>query len=514
MSYRPSKNLQTTTCPSKDTEYAVIGDTVSSTMYILKLIREGVSKKIHHITTGSDKISDNTESTDFIPNNTKTILHYLQNTKIHYVASENCNAICPPNTCSCDCGNQTDLSHYHTNKDVFFTSGSGPLGDIISSSIIPRIGPWFSQTTSSSKIQRYVDRFSTLSRLNPNEQTIACRLSELWNIPITDSVNTSSPAILGRHYTLKKKDGTKTIRQLFKAEYETMLSQSNVVSHNEQESIYFDPSTTEGNWNISSRNLNIPNVKVSFKTNPYNWIKLATKGEMEPNPIKIPVFYRAVIPILKSGGVSVGTRQTNGELSNPNYIPISVGSSSNPSGCGCNSTSSTSSCSSSGHEDYIHTHNTFSLHNFKNNKQSNLSWLGHTYLATEDYFPTDQKGWFASELYNLLIVESISLENRRDASYHTPHQEIHINYNKKTVEENYLKVFARIVSDIILTHTGTRITPESLLAETHLCVTHGTCFDFHLIENYSHRESPLTTILEMITGIFNTNHYTDYEGQN
>lgn len=540
MSTRPSRKLKSK-CPSKTTDYAIIGDTVSAVMTALKLRREGVCTTIHHITSGSDKTSDSLESTDFIPENSKNILHYMQNTKIHYATSEDCNVECPPpcstscnssssnctsctsqqvqacnqkcgtttSTCNCSCSCD-NLDHYYIDRDVFYTSGSGPIGDVVASPTLPRIGPWFSNSSSASKIQRFVDRYFPASSLSANEKLIACRLSDLWDIPLTDSPNVSGPSIMGRHYTLKKREGNKTLRQLFINEYQTMLAQSNVVSHTEQNCIYFDPSEmTEGNWHISGRNINIPDVKVLFKTNPYNWLTLATKGEMFPSPIKIPVFYRAVIPLLKSGSINIGTKQTNGELSTPNYSGIQLTNTTN-NNCGCDSSSQ---CPT--HEDYVHTHNTFSLHNFRsNNRQNTLSWLGHAYSTSEDFFPTDQQGWFSSDLYHLLIVECVSLENRRQASYNNSHQEVHINYNKKSTEEKYLRVFARIVSDVIVAYTGSRITPESLLRENQLCTGSGACFDYQLIHNYSHRETSLTTLLEMITGIFGTDHYVNYEGQN
>lgn len=545
MSSRPSNIYnKSTTCPDTETEYAVIGNTIAALMTVIKLVKAGVEKVNWITSTYSNVNAKGVDNLDFIPRNAKTILHYLISEKIHYTANEDCSPSCY----------DVDMSHYFVNRDVYYTHGLGQLGDMISNYILGHFGPWYHASGSNSdKIQPYVNTFTTRQPLNDNEYELMERLRCIWNIPKTDSVVVKGPSILCTKYILKKRSGYGFIRQLFKKEYNSIASRCGVNIHNLMDTLYFDSCTPEGNWNLSSHDWELDDVRVIYKTNPYSFMSVTSRGGLCPDNVNVPTFYRAVIPITANGQVNIGKKGTK----RFNFTPIvntdvptpscgcetrnNTGTSSKSStskvksGCPCNKRSSSSSSSSSScgscsdscpsslscnkkceDDNTLLMHNTFSLPDLDTCTSQNsgkLTWTGQTYLVKEDFFPTDQKGWYASSGYNLLVVECACFDNLRSVGFDKNTNEISIPYNRKKQEEKFLYQFAMIVSDIILAHTGTVITPESLLEQQDFKLTNGISMEGNLIENFMSRESTLTTLLEMIAGIYGGDHYVDYGEQ-
>lgn len=496
---RPSRNLGYS-CPDNDTEYAIIGNTVAALMYVLKLRKEGVTQKIHVVTGIHNNLyNKDVESMDFIVKEVKTILHTLMTAKIHYVPSSSSN--CPSGP----------LSHYHVDRCVHYLYGSGVLGDVISSPKLPNFGPWFHKNLGSSKqIQKYVKTFSTTQELNTIEQTVADRLNNIWSVPFTANVTVDTPSIACKHFFLKKVRHNKYIRELFKDVYEKVEDLPNVHFHNSTDTLYFEPGTTPGNYNIETRNWNLNDVKLVFKTNPYSFLNTAARGGLCVDPVSTPTFYRAVIPVASNGNVLVGTRGTN--TYGINYSPIVLPTNTVQQGkCGCSLT--TTSCNSicPANNNHVISENTFSLPDLDSTNSSNrITWAAHQYLTKEDYFPTNQTGWFAGNNYNLLIVEGICYDNKRNTTYSNPEQEIQVRYNGKEKEEKYLYQFARITCDVIFAYTGIVITPESILADQVMNVSTGAAMDSNLVENVMTRESSLTVLLEMIAGTFGHEYYSVY----
>lgn len=500
MSNRPSDNYRNRpNCPDNTTDYAVFGNTVAAIMHIIKLRKQGVTTTINLITSNHDntKMSD-VDSLEFIMKNAKTILHTLLSEKIHYIGTDDCGNSCYPNL---------NLDHYFVSRDVYYTHGLGPLGDVISSYIVGHFGPWFHKSNSnSSKIQPYVNTYTTKEELNPKELDMMQKLSDIWEIPATDSVVVNEPSILCKKYILKKQHGYKFIRQLFKSEFNYIKSQCNVKIHTLKEPVHFSESTvTPGNYDLNTYNWGLENVRVVFKTNPYAYLALTSRGDLCPDPIDIPTFYRAIVPVAKSG--SGNLRNANKNLK-----------SSNASNCGCpgsnqvgstNPLSCNKGCPSS--DVGLISHNTFSLPDLDAcNQSSDLVWAGQCYLCSEDYFPTNQYGWFADGNHDLLVVECVNYLNKRSVSFNKNDDELSIAYNHRRQEEKYLYQFAKIVTDIIRAHNGSTVTPESLLQAQDFNISNGSAMQSNYIENISMRESSLTILLEMIAGLYGGEHYVPY----
>lgn len=502
MSVRPSKNYSFgNTCPNNTTSYAIIGNTVAALMYVLKLRKEGITTPIHIISGIYSNLNNKgVEDLSYIPMNVKTILHSLLNDRIHYIGNEKC---------------PTDpYAHYLSERCIAYTYGCGTLGDVISASKLPNFGPWFHKNNGNSKqIERFVRTFTTQQSLNTIEQTIADRLQLLWTVPFTATVTVNTPSIACKQFLLKKVKRNRYVREIFKDVYNTVSSFPDVQFHNVPDTLYFEPSTvTTGNYDIESRTFNLNNVNLIFKTNPYSYLSTATKGGICTTPLDIPAFYRAVIPITQQGAIFVGQRGTNnyGVNFNPILASRAVPQASNSCGCANPTTTNCSTACPTGSNEPI-AENTFSLPDLDSQNSSNqLTWAGHQYLVDEDFFPTNQTGWFASTGYNLLIVECICYDNKRSSSFSNEHQEIQLSYNSKVQEEKFLFQFAKIVCDIIFAYTGTVIIPSSILADQSLTVSNGAAMDSNMVENITQRESSISILLEIIAGIYGSDFYVPY----
>lgn len=502
MSTRPSDLFNFgSSCPVTTTDYAIIGNTVAALLYVLKLTKDGVNTNIHVI-SGVYSNLDNfgVESMDYIPQNVRTILHSLISDRIHYFGPQQCPT--------------TAYSHYLIERCVGYMLGCGTLGDVISSPKLPNFGPWFHKNMNNSKqIQRFVDLFTTVGPLNTIESTLADRLNLIWGVPMASSVTVSQPSISCKHYLLKKVKHNMYVREIFKDIHDAIALKPNVFFHNAPNTLFFEKNlTTPGNYNINTHDWILNNVNLIFKTNPYSFLSVANRGGLCTAPVDIPSSYRAVIPITYTGAVSVGTVGSNNTGLTFSPLQIQKVTPTATTGCGCPSPTP-ANCDSTCPVDTNHViaENTFSLPDFgNNNNPTKLTWVGHQYLVEEDYFPTNQTGWFAGAGYNLLIVECICYDNARSCTFSNDNQEIQITYNSKAQEEKFLLQFGKIVCDVIFAYTGTIILPSSILAKQVLDVSNGAAMDSNMVENITLRETSLSIALEMIAGIYGHEYYSIY----
>lgn len=442
--------------------YAIIGDTVSSTLYAKRLLGNLVTTPITLINEGVDRTNiDKLANLDYAAANNKRILHTLTTEQLHMIPSGD---------------NQTekdDIINTQTEQVLHYHVGAGPLGDFISAYHIPRLGPWFTHSLNG-RLERFMSEYTIRSPLNNEELTIANKLKAVWNLPLTSSTIVKAPAILNSHYEFIQIKEDVATRELFLETYHNNNQASNVDYITEVDNLKLTPGATGGLYDITyNSGTGLMNVKPIWRTNPFTYLRLATEAGIDAGILELPTFYRAVIPIsINNSGTSGGI-----DLSN-----IATG------------------------EDLITTHLTFSLYDINNPKHSALVWLSQIYTAVEDLSVTDPAGKYADSGKTLLIIEALNTKNKRKASYNKSEHEIIINYNDRIAENGYLRQFAQVVSTIYQAYTGNSISVDTLLANASICDS-GACHDGNNVVDYGLRESPMISILELASHMYGVDIY-------
>ena len=459
MSKRPTskKDCIASTSSTNTYGYAIIGDTAAGTLYAKRLIGNKVTTQISLINEGVSRTNlDNISDTDFIAQNNKTSLHFLQHEKIHMISHG-------------DNIHQDDEDITTQQEQIIqFYVPSGALGDFISAYHIPRLGPWFTHSTET-RAEKFFGQNTTKTPLNSQEVIVSNYLANLWGLTSTSSFIVKKPSILNCHYTFVVDNSDTIEREIFLDYYQLVSQESNVDYITEKNNIKFEKITTN-TYNITGTDLSLESVKPIWKTNLYTYLRLATEGGLEPSPVQIPVFYRAVLPISQNAGsVDLTTLGDSGDL--------------------------------------ITTHIAFSLYDISSTKNSNLVWLVQCYTTTEDLSVVDPAGKYADTGKTLLIVEAICTKNRRNASYNMTEKEIQLKYNDKTVESGYLNQFAQIVSNVNAAYTGTTIPVDSLISDSSTCGPSGTCHDGNIVLDFAQRQSPLVTVIETIGQLYGKDLY-------
>lgn len=456
MSKRPttkSRNDQlTSNNMSNKYNYAIIGDTVASTLYARRLLGNRITTHITLINEGSDKvnISDLT-STKFAAINTKRILHYLKAERVHLIPAG-------------DISGEDDngLSNSQVDQVLYYHSGSGQLGDFISAYHIPRVGPWFSEA-SSNRLERFLTEFTLKSPLNNVELNIAAAIKSIWGLTSTSAVVVKNPSILNCHYEFIEENDDHSKRQLFLDTYHIVNQTNNIEYINEATNIKFNLDGS-GLYNITGSNFSLSGVKTIWRTNPYSSLRIAAMGGLDIPPMYLPTFYRYVASIPQIEGV-----QAAGDLTT--------------------------------------THLTFSLSDLANPKNSALVWLVQCYTVDEDLSIIDQSGRYADTGKTLLIIEAICTKNKRKITYNVGERESHVNYNSRVVENGWLHQFAQIASNVHKAYTGVIVPTDTLISDISVCSPNGTCHDSNSITDYSSRESPMVSIIELASHMYGLDIY-------
>lgn len=529
MSKRPTNQVRrapaNNTSSSNNYGYAVIGDTVEATLYAKRLIANNVNTPIYIISEGVDRTNIN-EISDvaFAANNTKKILHYLKSEQIHMVPSGDNNEV----------DDDSDSAIIQTERIIQYYVGSGPLGNFISAYHIPRIGPWFTHS-SSGRLERFLIESTLKSALKDYEAIIADRISRIWGLPLTSSITVTTPSVLNVHYEFLEQYQNTYTREIFLDEY-NMVNQSNNVDYiTEARNLHFTTSTgSTGSINITGTNISINNVHPIWKTNPYTYLRLATEGGLNPAPMLLPTFYRAVLSIPVHGTGTTGpTGITGGSVLVPGptgYICFAATGSTGLGNSPCNDNVSNvggpiglsgavcyigltgitgvNLSNASSTEDLVTSHITFSLHDIANPRHSGLAWLIQAYTVPEDLSIVHPDGSYADSSRTLLIIEALSTKNRRRTSYNIAEREIQVNYNDRIAETGYLRQFAQIVASVYNAYTGTLISVDTLVADASVCsATSGTCHDANTVTDYALRESPMVSVLELASHMYGLDIY-------
>lgn len=517
--------------------YAIIGDTTAATLYAKRLLGNNVTTPISIISEGVDRMNiEDIIDIDFPATNNKKILHYLNVEKIHMIPSG-------------DNPNDNDDITFQTEQIIHYHVGSGSLGDFIAAYHIPRIGPWFTHSTNG-RLERFLSESTVKSALTSQESLVVNRLSSLWGLTQTSSIIVKCPSILNVHYEFLKQVQDTYVREIFQDQYHMVNHSSNADYISEATNLRFTSTTGitgitgNGLYNITGNNINLQAIRPIWKTNAYTYLRLANEGGINTGPLMLPTFYRAIISVPIGGTGIAGITGITGLtdctpvagpsghvcLSCTGLSGTTVGSVIGVSGMTCICVPTNGSVGSglsgtfcfvgqsglsgidftnvSGTEDLITSHITFSLYDLANPRNSGLAWLVQSYTTLEDLSVVALNGRYADTGRMLLIVEAISTKNKRSTSYNIGEHEIQVNYNDRLAENGYFRQFAQIVAGVYNAYTGGFIPVDLLLSDTSICAPiSGICSDGDFILDYSVRESPMVSVIELASNLYGVDIY-------
>jgi hypothetical protein len=134
-------------------------------------------------------------------------------------------------------------------------------------------------------------------------------------------------------------------------------------------------------------------------------------------------------------------------------------------------------------------------------------WYVSCYTCNEDFSNPDQSTYAnVSEGKTLLIIEGISLNNRRVVSWDDINASVSVNLNPNNVEVGRYNAFMLIAANVYMAYTGTPPQLPSVGVNT-ICNTSGVCIDSYPLQHTASRESPLISIIRMLNSLYGGNTY-------
>lgn len=478
MSIRPSVQYRNAvTALPADINYVVIGDTALAVIYARKLIESfgTVTHPVYLLTSGNNQTTNsNVESLNYIPVNSETIDKCLKSARIHLVLSSN-----------------EIVSSALDRRDILFEqyynyySGAGPLGDSITAYYQPLVGPWF-QSDSSGQIETFVKRNTIQQALSQNEMIAATNIATLLGLSMTQSIVATKPSILTMNNIFVYYEKTKLERHIFSDEL-SLIPHNNVIEG--VNNIFISPNSTGCLNSVSYTTLKrtdtsippltpvvIENACVLWMDNIYDYVKTLGLSSVFHKKVQLPVFYRMIFAIPLINPV------TGIDLSNLNPLeyPLNMG-------------------------DGVTTRLTFCCTDVQSSSTTSLTpvWNTTVYTCSEDYANTvNSGGTYAAEGQTLLIIEAISLTNRRVVSWDDINTSVSVNLNPNAVELERYNAFLLLCANIYMAYTGNApLLP--IVGVQSVCSNTGVCSDFTPLEHSSAHESPMITVTRLLSSLYN-----------
>lgn len=483
MSIRPSSRIRSNVnapLPA-DTSYVIIGDTTLATIYANKIyetFKDNTPRpQIHMLTTGNDQITDvDVESLDYIMRHSQTIYKTLKPELVHLVLETN-----EPINTSLAPGN-TLLDQYY-----YYYSGAGPLGDGISSYYNAFAGPFFT-SDSRGRLDNFVKASTIQKDLTTSEFNVMNNIASLFKLAKTNSVVATKPSILTQNYIFVFQDSTKLERQLYLKEYVKLTNHNNVniATHVNNIKIvpnssstclstvtYSTPKHTEPS-NCTSDTKTINNACVLWMNNLYSYIRIMGMNNIEHKKVAVPVFYRTIFSIPKV------TPYINLANLDPNAYPLHIG-------------------------DGLTTRLAFTCTDVAEPGESmNMTtptWNITVYTTDEDFSDPNNSGVYADVANGktLLIIEGISLTNRRVFSWDSINAAVTVGLNSNEIELGRYGKFLLIAANVYQAYTGA--IPALPIGVQSVC-SDGVCSDYYTLEHSSDRESPMISVMRMLTSLY------------
>lgn len=474
MSIRPSSQVRAQAVLPANTSYVVIGDTSLAVIYATKLYESfkdnGTFPNIYLLTSGNDNTVDvNVEGLDYISRNNQTIYKTLKNTLVHLVLASN-----EPVSSSLATDNIIFEQFYQ------YFSGSGPLGDMVTEYYTPFVGPFF-QTDSRSRLENFVKSSTIQKDLTTNEFNVMNNIALIFNLAKTTSVISTKPSILTVNYIMVYNERSKLERQIYRDLYVDLTTPSSVNIATHVTNIKIAPtdsclSSVEYST-ISGVNPVIPNACVLYMCNLYSYAQITGMNNLNHKKIIVPVFYRCVFSMDK---VTPYVNLTNLD---PNVYPLNIG-------------------------DGLTTRLAFTCTDVPNPGEKlnyNVStWDVVAYTTDEDF--SNPGGTYAdtSAGKTLLIIEAISLMNRRVYAWDSLNSAVSVELNSNSVELGTYNKFLLIAANVYQCYTG--VPPLLPIGAQSVC-NNGICTDFFGIEHTSSRESPLQSTLRLLSSLYGNATY-------
>lgn len=486
MSKYAVRTRQTGSCSTSNTSpYVIIGDTVASTLYADRLLRNNVTQPVSVLIEGFDRLGDqNIEDLDFTYQVNAHPNHYTMLENIHLVQA-----------------------NQELGGTVNYRVGAGILGDFIAAYFIPRIGPWFDHSTHNNVNNLLLSTIKV--PLITQERSVTDFLTVMFNLYQTNNIIVTRPSILTSQYVFIKGRDDDYSRQLFYEQYEETRhpnmceSTTGVQYYTQTTNIFFSAGTTgTGVHTIQFNSLAgtgtvLSNVKTALKTNPFTYLRIEGEGlffgRLKPPSISMPTFYRCVIAIPL------------------NNTPVLITHPAPTGGTGTMSaTGGVNLTGVTGLGDGVTSYISFSMRDpLLQQHSSDIAWMMECYTTPLDLSVpgavngSNANGSFGSSGSTLLIVEGLSIKNRRNLSY-VSGNELKMILNSNNVEDGYMTQFANMVYIIYQAYTGntTTITPSILLQNSTVCDSSGRCQSSETIIDYPVRESPMITAIQTINNLY------------
>lgn len=453
--------------------YVVVGSTGLAILYATKLYdsfkNETSPPQIYVMTSGTDLTTNiDIEELDYNQLSEHTILKVLSTNRLHFIVS-----------------NDLISSNLVLDNQVFesfqpFYTGSGIIGDMIQSYRIPECGPYFT-TDTRSKVSPFVKSITVQQDLNKNEMIIATNLASLLNLSPTTSVVAVKPSVLMLNNIFVYRQNNQLERQLFRNEYVELNTHSsvNIVTH--VNNLYIQPDSTNSSLNTviystlkEPTTVTIQNACVLWMDNIPDFVKITGISNVPHRKIQVPVFYRYVMSIdlvnTITGVNFTGVTDQFGD-----------GVTSRVTFCCCD-------VAETGEQ--------------MNN--STPTWNVICYTTNQDFGATIETSTFAAEGKTLLIVEAISLQNRRVYEWDSINLSVSVNLNSNETELAYFGKFLLIAANCFRAVTGN---VPALPITNVVCNDDGICTDFFPLEASSTRESPLIMTMRLLTSLFDCSTY-------
>lgn len=480
MSIRPSRAIRELQASVVPTHFVLIGNTVLNTLYSAKIFETfknlNPRPTIWVMTSGANLMTDvNVESLNYIARNNATIGKGIETIKLHLVpnSAEPVASVLDPS--------QVLIDLYY---DYYY--GTGPNGDFTTSYRIPEIGPWFT-SDSSGKIQEFAKNNTIQYPWSNNEKIAGTNLASLLHLTMTNAVVATRPSILTHNNIFVYHEGTKLERQIYRNLYVDLTNESSINTVNHVNNLYVTPSTNSTCFeNMTYTTVKVPtSVTVSdacvlWMSNLYTYVKILGLSDSQFKKIQQPSYYRVVYAI------NLVNPNTGINLSNlpPNEYPLNVG-------------------------DGVTSRITFACTDVPEPGESmnntSIQWLVTAYTCAEDFANPGAGGTFAAPGKSLLIVEAISLTNRRTLSWDALHTSVNVALNSNSVELGRYGQFLLISANVYYAYTGTF--PTLPIAGETVCSVQGVCTDFVSIHHAANRESPIEMVLRLLTTLYGGTTY-------
>lgn len=466
----------------------IIGNTSLATLYATNLVNHsgnGNHPCITILSTGNDQTTDvYVENLDYAQRNTSLILKALNSERLHNIVT------------STKFGSNSFSNEIGSGNTLFeefyqYYSGAGPLGDSIAAYYQPLIGPWFT-TASQNLIRQFVSNYTTDFPLSTNETIVKNNIVNSLGLAETTSVIATKPSVLIKNNILVI-NNRNLERQLFKDKYIDLItnvnSNSTVINVTHVNNIFLQATNLQDYYNVTYSTIKepitiqIPNAFVIWADNLYNYAKITGISEAITKPLRIPVSYRIVYPINKNipaTGINLSDIGANGP---------DLG-------------------------DGLTTRLTFTCANV-GSASLQTAWNVTCYTTDTDLYNISPGNLFINPCepgsdcctadQTLLVVEAMSLQNKRDFGWDSLNLSVSIDLNSDDTEAKFYEEFLNIFTIIYIAYTAG--IPERPLTVSRSCNTDNMCIYTFPLEQTVFRETPQILVTRLISDLFGNGTY-------